>query len=340
MSIWIRIGEALAALGAGEGLAAVFDRLRTPPERSVGFAIAVIALGAKLHLLQPPQRPQPHVEDRLRLHLAQPRRLAFQSQPARRDIVPLARGPWPLHAPVLGHQRGLRLVVIADDVDHPVKIQEGRQKPLQHLQPMVDLLQPVARPPLQHVAAMVQKGAKDLLQRTDLRRQPVDQHVEVQREANLQVRIAKQHPHQHSGVHRPRPGLEHDAHILRALVAHIRQKRHLLRGDDLGQPLDQPPLLHLIGYLGHHDLPRPPPKVLDPPARAQPKRPPPRAISLHNARARLHQHPAGREIRPRHKVEQRLLRRLRMPDQMQAGRDQLVEVMRRDIRRHPHRDAR
>ena len=48
MSIWIRIGEALAALGAGEGLAAVFDRLRTPPERSVGFAIAVIALGAKL----------------------------------------------------------------------------------------------------------------------------------------------------------------------------------------------------------------------------------------------------------------------------------------------------
>lgn len=48
MSIWTRIAEALAALGAGEGLAAVFDRLRTPPERSVGFAIAVIALGAKL----------------------------------------------------------------------------------------------------------------------------------------------------------------------------------------------------------------------------------------------------------------------------------------------------
>ena len=48
MSIWTRIAEALAALRAGEGLAAVFDRLRTPPERSAGFAIAVIALGAKL----------------------------------------------------------------------------------------------------------------------------------------------------------------------------------------------------------------------------------------------------------------------------------------------------
>jgi DnaJ like chaperone protein len=48
MSIWTRIAEALAALRAGEGLAAVFDRLRTPPDRSVGFAIAVIALGAKI----------------------------------------------------------------------------------------------------------------------------------------------------------------------------------------------------------------------------------------------------------------------------------------------------
>ncbi len=48
MSLWTRITEALAALTSGEGLAAVFDRLRTPPERSVGFAIAVIALGAKM----------------------------------------------------------------------------------------------------------------------------------------------------------------------------------------------------------------------------------------------------------------------------------------------------
>ena len=48
MSIWTRITEALSALTSGEGLAAVFDRLRTPPERSVAFTIAVIALGAKM----------------------------------------------------------------------------------------------------------------------------------------------------------------------------------------------------------------------------------------------------------------------------------------------------
>lgn len=48
MSLWSRIAAALAALRKGEGLAAVFDRLRNPPERTVAFAIAVIALGAKI----------------------------------------------------------------------------------------------------------------------------------------------------------------------------------------------------------------------------------------------------------------------------------------------------
>ncbi|MEM9968970.1 MAG: molecular chaperone DjiA [Pseudomonadota bacterium] len=48
MSIWTRITEALAALASGEGIAAVLERLKAPPERSVAFTIAVIALGAKM----------------------------------------------------------------------------------------------------------------------------------------------------------------------------------------------------------------------------------------------------------------------------------------------------
>lgn len=51
-SIWTRISDAVAALGRGEGLGAIFDRLRgvppTAPERSVAFTIAVIALAAKM----------------------------------------------------------------------------------------------------------------------------------------------------------------------------------------------------------------------------------------------------------------------------------------------------
>jgi DnaJ like chaperone protein len=48
MSLWTRIADALSALTSGQPLSAVFDSLRTPPERSVAFAIAVIALGAKM----------------------------------------------------------------------------------------------------------------------------------------------------------------------------------------------------------------------------------------------------------------------------------------------------
>lgn len=48
MSIWTRIADALSALTKGESLSEVFDRLSAPPERSVGFTIAVIALGAKM----------------------------------------------------------------------------------------------------------------------------------------------------------------------------------------------------------------------------------------------------------------------------------------------------
>lgn len=48
MTIWERISDAIAALRAGESLSVVFEKLRTPPERSVAFTIAVIALGAKM----------------------------------------------------------------------------------------------------------------------------------------------------------------------------------------------------------------------------------------------------------------------------------------------------
>lgn len=48
MSIWSRIIEAISALATGDSLTTVFDRLRSPPERSVAFTIAVIALGAKM----------------------------------------------------------------------------------------------------------------------------------------------------------------------------------------------------------------------------------------------------------------------------------------------------
>ncbi|WP_179379132.1 molecular chaperone DjiA [Jannaschia marina] len=48
MSLWSRILEVLASLAPGEALSGLFERLRSPPERSVAFTIAVIALSAKM----------------------------------------------------------------------------------------------------------------------------------------------------------------------------------------------------------------------------------------------------------------------------------------------------
>ncbi len=52
MSIWTRIAEALSALAQGEPLSIVFEKLQgrvdNRPELTVGFTIAVIALGAKI----------------------------------------------------------------------------------------------------------------------------------------------------------------------------------------------------------------------------------------------------------------------------------------------------
>ena len=48
MTLWSRIAQAISALATGEGLGTLFDSLRRNPERSVGFTIAVIALGAKM----------------------------------------------------------------------------------------------------------------------------------------------------------------------------------------------------------------------------------------------------------------------------------------------------
>ena len=48
MSIWTRIIKAIEALAKGESLSDVFDKLKAPPERSIAFTIAVIALGAKM----------------------------------------------------------------------------------------------------------------------------------------------------------------------------------------------------------------------------------------------------------------------------------------------------
>ena len=48
MSIWKKIGEAIRSLVEGKALSDIFQNFATPPERKIGFTIAVIALSAKM----------------------------------------------------------------------------------------------------------------------------------------------------------------------------------------------------------------------------------------------------------------------------------------------------
>ena len=79
------------------------------------------------------QLPEPHVQNRLGLHVGQLERL---------------------------HQLLFRLVLLADDLDDFVQVQIRHQKPVQDFQPVLDLFQPVLGAPDQDIVTVVEEGLK------------------------------------------------------------------------------------------------------------------------------------------------------------------------------------
>ena len=193
---------------------------------------------------------------------------------------------------------------------------------------------------LQDLAAVVEEGAQHLLEAADLGRAPVDQHVHVEAEADLEIGVAVEHPHQHLGIDAARLGLDDQPHVVGALVPDIAENRDLADLDQLGQLLDQARFLHLIGDFGDHDLPGAATQILDLPAGAQPE-----SCRGRCGRPRRYWRAARRCTPPVGKsgpgtmptsVSSRASGRL---DQMQAGLDQLADIMRRDVGRHADGDA-
>ena len=92
----------------------------------VAFLRELGLLAADLHFLEPRQVAQLGLEDRLGLRLG---------QLEARD------------------QRGLRLVLGADDADHLVEVQVRDQQAVEDVQPRVDLLEPVLQPARDRVDA-------------------------------------------------------------------------------------------------------------------------------------------------------------------------------------------
>jgi hypothetical protein len=208
----------------------------------------------------------------------------------------------------------------------------------QHFQPMLDRRQPVARTPHQHFAPVIDPFAQRFGEPDHLRDAALHQHVGVKRNTALKLGELEQRLHQQGGVDGAGAWLEHDPDVLGRLVAHVGEQRQLLLVEQLGDLLDQPALLHPPWDLRHHHRVGAAAGVLLLPARPQPKRPPPGLVGLGNGLGRIDDHPAGREIRSAHELEQATRLGVGVLDQVQRGVAQLGDVVRRNRGRHPDRD--
>ncbi len=155
-------------------------------------------------------------------------------------------------------------------------------------------------------------------------------------------------------------GLEHQPHrrVLARLVAHrveqaeqglpelqLFRRQRLLAGAHLrvGQLLDL--LQHLLRrgvgrQLRHHQLPLAAREVFDLPARAHLQAAAPGLVDLRDVRRRRDDLPAARKVRPRHVLHQVGAGELVVADQRHGGGGHFAQVVRGDLRRHAHGDAR
>ncbi len=169
-----RLGEARAAFAERgllaelvlEGLDLVGDRLPLLVFRGeqrfqlLAFLGQALMLALDLDLLELAQRAQPHVEDGLGLHLGELESL---------------------------HQRGLRLVLLADDFDDLVDVEIDDEVAVEHLEPVVDLGEAELRAADQHHLAVVEPFAQHLPQAQHVRHLAAAQHIHVERNARLEL---------------------------------------------------------------------------------------------------------------------------------------------------------
>ena len=158
------------------------------------------------------KRPQPHVEDRLGLAV---REREFR------------------------HHHRLGLVLGADDLDHAVEVEIGDQEAVEQLEAVVDLADPHLAPADEHLELEGEPRGERLLEAHHARRARRIEHVEVEREADFEIRQAIQALEQQLGIDGPRPRLEDQPDLLVAFVLHVGEDRQLLVGDELGDLLDQ-----------------------------------------------------------------------------------------------------
>ena len=112
------------------------------------------------------------------------------------------------------HQHRLRLVLVADDLDDLVEVEIGDEIAAEHFEPVLDLAEPVARAPQQHLAPVVEPFAQRLGEADDLGDAAAHQHVHVERDAAFELGELEQALHQQRRIDAARARLEHEADVL------------------------------------------------------------------------------------------------------------------------------
>ena len=267
---------------------------------------------AKLHFLQLAQAAQPHVEDRFGLAVGEAE---------------------------FGHHHLLWLILRADDLDDAIEVEIGDDIAVEQFDPRCDLVEPVARAPDQHVDLMPQPFDQQGLQAQHARRVGGVEHVQIERKAVFQVGQAKQAVHQHLIVDGAGARFDDDANLRVGFVAHIGQDRQLLVVDQRRDLLDQLRLLHLIRNFGDDRDPGAAAMILLVPARARAEGASSGGIGFGDDRRAVHQHAAGRKVRPPHDLHQCRMIGIGVVYQQMGGVDQFSDIMRRNAGRHADRDA-
>ena len=229
-----------------------------------------------------------------------------------------------------------------DQRDDRIQLIEGQQQTQQDVIPFLGLAKQIAGAAFNRLDPEVEKHLKHLAER-EQDRLTVHQRQHVSAEVALQRRQLEQIVQHHLGIG-VAAQFHNDAHAIAiALITDVGDALQLLVVDQVSDALDQRRLVGLVGQLGDdHRIPIRTSGGLDcldagdtahgdGTATAQIGLPDPLAAEDLTA---------GGEVRSRNQLDQFLISDLRVLDQRQQAGDQFIEIVRRDVGGHSHRDAR
>ena len=237
------------------------------------------------------------------------------------------------------HQDRLRFILGTNDADHLIEVEISDEIAAKDLEAPGNLGQAEIRAADKDDLAMVEPFTQHIAQRHDLRNTPLRQHVHVERNARFELGIAEQLLHQKLRIDGTTLRLEHDTDVLRRFIPEVGEQRQLLRRNKLGDPLDQPALLDLIGNFGDDDLPGAAAEILLAPAGADAERAAAALIGIEERGAVIDNDAARRKVRPWHQLHQLVDRRIGEFDQMQRRIAELGGIVRGDGCRHADGNA-